>query len=120
MVASNYFSPFTDLDWCWHVRTGQVVVETGTLRHPDCFSYTIPGKEINDFEWLYEITLYGAWACFGMGGLKFLRLVLVMGTLAVLAWRLHAEKIRWHIIALTLIFARGRRRVMEPSTAPCL
>ena len=55
LLAANYFGCLTDLDWSWQVRTGQRIAETGSLRQPDTFSYTIDGKIVHDFEWLWEL-----------------------------------------------------------------
>jgi len=105
LLAVNYFAPLADLDWSWQVRTGQRIVETGSLRTPDTFSYTIDGKVVHDFEWLWEVLLWHAWNLFGMGGLKFLRIVVVAAPLALLGWRLYRDKVRWHVIVLALVAA---------------
>jgi hypothetical protein len=102
LIAANYFNPFADLDYTWQVRTGERIVATGTLRPPEAFTYTIAGKQVPDFEWLYEVTLYEVWNAFGYGGLKLLRVVLVATPLLLLAWRLRCGGVGWHGIALTL------------------
>ena len=53
LLAAIYFGVFGDLDWSWQIRTGQEIVQTGSLRTPDTFSYTIDGTMVHDFEWLY-------------------------------------------------------------------
>src|SRR5262245_23228176 len=83
LIAANYFSPFADLDFAWQIRTGELIVTTGNLRPPESFTYTIAGADIPDFEWLYEVTLYGVWEAFGYGGLKLLRTLLVVAPIAV-------------------------------------
>lgn len=105
LLAANYFSPFADLDWTWQVRTGGRIVSTGDLRPADAFSYTIAGKDLPDFEWLYEATLYVLWSLFGHGGLKLLRTVLVAAPLLILGLRLRSERVAWHGIALALFTA---------------
>src|ERR1043165_7202027 len=77
LIGANYFGVFADLDWAWQTRTGGLIVEHGTMRLTDQFSYTIDGQLLSDFEWLYEVILWTIWQAFGMGGLKFLRVVLV-------------------------------------------
>jgi hypothetical protein len=105
LLVANYFSPFADLDWTWQVRTGGHIVSTGDLRPADAFSYTIAGKDLPDFEWLYEATLYVVWSLFGHGGLKLLRTVLVAAPLLILGLRLRSERVAWHGIALALFTA---------------
>ena len=75
LLAVNYFVPFADLDFAWQIRTGERIVATGSLRPPDAFTYTIAGQPVPDFEWLYEVTLYGVWTALGFGGLKLLKTV---------------------------------------------
>lgn len=98
----TYFAVFADLDWSWQVRTGGDIVASGSLRLPDSFSYTIAGTPVHDFEWLYEVTLWAIWSLFDMGGLKLLRIILIVTPLLLVAWQLHREKVRWHGIALCI------------------
>jgi hypothetical protein len=105
LLAVNYFSPFADLDFAWQIRTGERIAATGSLRPPDAFTYTIAGQNVPDFEWLYEVILYGVWTALGFGGLKLLKTVLVASTLLLLAWRLRRGGVRPHGIALAVLVA---------------
>ncbi|HJT78837.1 MAG TPA: hypothetical protein VJ739_16655 [Gemmataceae bacterium] len=107
LIAANYFYPFADLDFSWQVRTGTRIIQTGQVRTPDGFTYTIAGKQVPDFEWLYEVTLAAVWGGLGYGGLKLLRVLLVAAPLVLLARRLHREGVAWHGIALALGVAVG-------------
>src|ERR1700730_17280611 len=75
LLAVIYFGVFGDLDWSWQVRMGELIVQTGNLRPPESFSYTIDGTKVHDFEWLYEVSLWAVWNVFGWGGLKFLKVI---------------------------------------------
>jgi hypothetical protein len=105
LLAATYFAPFADLDFCWQIRTGELIVQTGQLRPPESFTYTIAGQRIPDFEWLYEVILWATWSEFGYGGLKLWRLVLVGATLVLTAHRLHSRGVAPHGIALAMILA---------------
>lgn len=105
LIAANYFGVFADLDFAWQVRTGEHIIHSGQVRHPEPFSYTIAGRPVPDFEWLYEVVLYGVYNAFGFGGLKFLRVVLVAAPLLIVGLRLRSEGVRWHGIALALVVA---------------
>src|SRR4051812_33651258 len=93
LLAANYFSPFGDLDYTWQIRTGEIVARTGELQPPDHFTYTITDQHVPDFEWLYEVVLWGVWDDFGYGGLKLLKTLMVGATLLLLAWRLRVARI---------------------------
>src|SRR5262249_49804843 len=101
----NYCAPFADLDYTWQLRTGGEIVRTGELRPVEAFSYTIAGTRPPDFEWLYEVALWALWEAFGYGGLKLLKTLLVAAPLAVVAWHLRRQGVRWHGVALTLAVA---------------
>jgi hypothetical protein len=105
LLAANYFSTFGDLDFAWQIRTGELIVRTGDLRPPDHFSYTMAGRDLPDFEWLYEVLLWLTWDHFGYGGLKLLKTLFVSATLLLLVWRLRVAGLRWHSLALALTVA---------------
>jgi hypothetical protein len=50
--------PVADPDFWWHLRTGQLMVETHIIPHTDPFSYTNAGKPWIAHEWLSEIFMY--------------------------------------------------------------
>jgi hypothetical protein len=105
LLAALYVGAFADLDWTWQVRMGERIVQTGCPRLPDTFSYTIEGAITHDFEWLYEVLLWVAWSLFGLGGLKFLKVALVITPLFLVGRQLRREGVRWHGIALSLMAA---------------
>src|SRR4051812_48901487 len=91
LLAWNYYVPFADLDYTWQIRTGGEIAATGDPRPVDSFTYTIAGTRPPDFEWLYEVVLWGLWSVFGYGGLKLLKTLLVAAPLVVLAWHLRRQ-----------------------------
>jgi hypothetical protein len=105
LLGVNYFAPFADLDFAWQIRTGEHIARTGRLHAVETFSYTIPGRPIPDFEWLYEVILWGIWSVLGFGGLKLLKTILVATPFLLLGLRLRKDGVRWHGIALTLLVA---------------
>jgi hypothetical protein len=105
LLVACYYAPFADLDFSWQIRTGASIFHTGQLRPPDSFTYTIAGQQVPDFEWLYEVILWAVWSAFGIGGLKFLRLLLVGATFVLLARRLCRDGVAPHGIALSLLLA---------------
>src|SRR5881396_2629247 len=102
LLLVTYFGVFADLDWSWQVRTGGEIVAAQQLRLPDTFSYTIAGTLVPDFEWLYEVILWSVWSLVGIGGLKFLKLLLVALPLVIVGRQLQREGVRGHGIAMSL------------------
>jgi hypothetical protein len=105
LLAANYFVPFADLDFTWQIRTGELIVRTGHLQPRETFTYTIPGRQVPEFEWLYEVLLWRIWSVLGFGGLKLLKTILVATPFLLLSLRLRKEGVRWHGIALALLAA---------------
>ena len=50
--------PTLDPDLWWHLRTGQLIVETGHVPHTDPFSFTRGGQPWIAHEWLSEVVFY--------------------------------------------------------------
>jgi hypothetical protein len=49
---------FTDPDYWWHLRTGHLIVDTGSVPHHDPFSFTAAGSRWIAHEWLSEVIIY--------------------------------------------------------------
>jgi hypothetical protein len=105
LVLVIYWRPMLDLDFAWQIRSGGEVVRTGSLRTTDSFSYTIAGKQLPDFEWLYEVMLWAVWNVAGYPGLHLLKTFIVLAALGVLTWRLRREGVARHMTLGALILA---------------
>jgi len=105
LLAVNYFSPFGDLDYTWHIRTGQKILATGNVSPPDSFTYTIAGKVVPEFEGVYEVGLALIWQALGYGALKLLKTILVALPLVLLAIRLKQLSVPWHHVLAALVVA---------------
>src|SRR5215467_11505247 len=79
--------PALDPDLWWHLRTGQWIVETGTVPHTDPFSFTRAGQAWVSHEWLSEILFYEVWRHAGFGGLIALSAVVTTAGFMILYFR---------------------------------
>jgi hypothetical protein len=59
----------TDPDVWWHLRTGQLIVETHAVFHADPYSFTRFGQPWVDHEWLSQVLIFGLYRLAGWGGL---------------------------------------------------
>src|SRR6202162_6154059 len=59
----------TDPDLWWHLRTGQLIVESGHVPHSDPFSFTRAGHPWVSHEWLSDVVFYELWKRAGAAGL---------------------------------------------------
>jgi hypothetical protein len=57
-IFARYFTVPTDPDYWWHVRTGQEIVESGSLPRFDIYSHTAAGQPWVTHEWLTELVFY--------------------------------------------------------------
>jgi hypothetical protein len=105
LVAAVTFRPFADLDFAWQIRHGEQVVQARSLHIADELTYTIDGKQLPDFEWLYEVVLYFVWCGTGYAGLHVLKVLCVLTPLALVAWRLRRENVGWHVVHSCLAVA---------------
>jgi hypothetical protein len=67
-----------DTDMYWHLRTGQLIVQTRSVPLSDPFSWTALGTPWADVHWLSQILLYVTYAATGYAGLSLLVAVLVV------------------------------------------
>jgi len=59
----------TDPDLWWHLRTGQLIVQTHAVFHADPYSFTRFGQPWVDHEWLSQVLIFGLYRLAGWGGL---------------------------------------------------
>lgn len=69
--------PVTDPDVWWHLRTGQIILQTHHIFHADPFSFTRAGQPWVNHEWMAEILMYGIYRVTGFGGLIILFAALI-------------------------------------------
>jgi hypothetical protein len=102
LLAPALWAVYADPDLFWHVRTGQLVLETGQIPSTDPWSYTHLGSRWTDHEWLPDVLQATLWGALGGSGLLLLRdalLAVSVTALALLCWR------RWPspaVLAVTL------------------
>jgi hypothetical protein len=58
-----------DPDLWWHLKTGQLIVESKSVPHTDPFSFTRAGQPWIAHEWLSEVLIYSLWRTAGCAGL---------------------------------------------------
>jgi hypothetical protein len=83
-VFSMGFARETDIDFWWHLRTGQLIAETGHVPKIDPFSYTAAGRPWVAHEWLWELTAFHLYELGGYRLLVLLSALVVTAAYAVL------------------------------------
>ena len=64
-VFAAGLSKIADLDFWWHLKTGQLIVQQHEIPRQDVYSYTAAGREYVDHEWLFQVAQYLVFDAFG-------------------------------------------------------
>ncbi|HDH51207.1 MAG TPA: hypothetical protein ENH31_00990, partial [Nitrospirae bacterium] len=115
VFAYSYLSlDLWDYDFWWHISTGRLIVETGSLPDADPFSFVSTLQENENLRpkwenfvlkqyWLCQILFYFIFIKAGPAGIIILRTALLLLTILVVLWQLR----RWGVsfyICFVLVF----------------
>jgi hypothetical protein len=67
-----------DPDFWWHLRSGQLILQTGGLLHTDPFTYTVSSHAWTMHEWLTEVLFAGLYSWAGLAA--------IVAVLSVVTW----------------------------------
>ena len=96
-------SLLVDGDTGWHIRTGELVLETGHAPGVDPFSFTRPNQPWFAWEWLTDVTFAALWRWRGLAGVAALAGVVLAGAATgLLAWLLVRGSGLWLGVAVTM------------------
>lgn len=82
LLALYSYRPNWDIDIYWHIRTGEWIVEHGTIPDRDIFSAVDPERPWTPFQWLYEVLVYEVEARFGFAFVRALHAALFLAAFA--------------------------------------
>lgn len=63
-AAAMSVATTTDPDLWWHLRTGELIMDSG-IPSADVFSFTVAGREWITHEWLSQVLMWGLWSAGG-------------------------------------------------------
>ncbi len=61
-VLAAGLTKIADLDFWWHLKTGQLIVASHSIPRTDVYSITAFGREYVDHEWLFQVIQYVTYA----------------------------------------------------------
>ena len=76
--------PLADPDIGWHIRTGELMLQTHSIPRTDPFSSTMQGQPWFAWEWLYDVGLGILHKYAGLNGVNWICAVLVASTFTLL------------------------------------
>jgi hypothetical protein len=71
-------SPIRDPDFWWHLRSGQLILQSGGLLHTDPFTYTVSSHVWTMHEWLTEVLFAALYRWQGLAA--------IVAVLSVVSW----------------------------------
>jgi hypothetical protein len=93
IVLVSSFSKIADLDFWWHLKTGQMILQQKAFPHQDIYSFTVPGHEYIDHEWLFQVIQYCTYDLAGPAGITALKSFLLICIYCLNVYFLRKKKI---------------------------
>jgi len=91
-----------DPDLYWHIRSGEIMLDTGKVITGDLFSHTLPGVLRPHHEWLTEVILAGLYRAFGDYGITLVAVVFSMSALTLM-YRLSKGGLAVRLVMVLLV-----------------
>jgi hypothetical protein len=82
-MAAFVMAQLYDPDYFWHLRTGQLILDTRALPSHDPFSFTRPDAPWVLNAWLFDVMLYSVYSIGGAIGVRLLVAILMGATFCV-------------------------------------
>jgi tetratricopeptide (TPR) repeat protein len=94
--------PLKDTDFWWHLRTGDLIRQTGQVPHSDIYTYTLPpGSRWVDLHWGFQVAL--SWG-YARGGVVALNLAKCAITCAAMLLLVSSRRRDWPVWAMLLVW----------------
>ncbi|HEX8200838.1 MAG TPA: hypothetical protein VF590_10140, partial [Isosphaeraceae bacterium] len=114
--------PLKDVDFWWHLKTGDLIRQTGRIPHHDLFTYTVPDHAWIDLHWGFQVLLSWGYQHAGVVGLNLAKCAITCAAVLLLLsarrrdWPLGAMLVAW-VPGLVLL---GGRMYVRPETLTLL
>ena len=83
LVAAASLQKIRSYDYWWHLRTGQLIAETGSVPKVDPYTFTAEGARWIDVHWLFQFLLHKLFELGGHDGVLLTKLALVSALIAI-------------------------------------
>jgi hypothetical protein len=119
LVAVTGFGPILSYDYWWHLRTGDLILATGTVPRADPYTYTAEGSRWIDVHWLFQVMIAAVHRIAGHEGVrvaKGLSVLLLAGLAGSIGFR--REHAAVSALAVAAMLLAARERFMERPELP--
>lgn len=94
-------------DFWWHMATGRMILDTGTIPQVDSFSYTQAGETFFNQSWLSQVLIYGLYSLGGAPLLLIVQSIVLAATywliLQICLWYTNNVKLSVSLLLLTTL-----------------
>ena len=80
LVGVVSLTEFSDYDYWWHMKKGELIAESGDIINPDSFSYTFFGQPQQNSEWLADLLIYQSHNLGGLVGSNLFKAIILILT----------------------------------------
>jgi hypothetical protein len=84
-VFAAGFCKIADLDFWWHLKTGELIATSGEIPRQDVYSFTARGREYIDHEWLFQLLQFFLYSTFGPAGIAVGKCIVISATFVLAA-----------------------------------
>src|SRR5262245_13123754 len=102
IFAASLFK-IADLDFWWHLKTGQVTLEQKQFQRTEIYSFTAAGREYIDHEWLFQVVMFWFYSKFGSAGAIVLKCA-ILSLIYVLTTRYLLQQNASHFLIFEIEF----------------
>jgi hypothetical protein len=109
------FFKIADLDFWWHLKTGEIIWEQKRFQHTEIYSFTAPGRPYVDHEWLFQVIQYFLYSAGGPLTVILAKCAILISIYLLITRFLFRKGINpWIILTLIIVsIAGGRTRFVE-------
>jgi hypothetical protein len=75
--------PLRDFDFWWHLKTGELILERGTVPYADWFTYMDANQPWIDMHWGFQILIVGVYRFLGVNGVILTKAMLFTTAVAI-------------------------------------
>jgi hypothetical protein len=114
-VAVASFFKIADLDFWWHLKTGEIIFREKAFQHQEIYSFTAAGSEYIDHEWLFQVLQFLVHSAFGPAGIILFKILILISIYWISARFLLKNQLLGLLVAgiLLLSICGARARFIE-------
>jgi len=109
------FFKIADLDFWWHLKTGQIIWQQKEFQFAEIYSFSAPGRPYVDHEWLFQVIQYFFYSIAGPAGIILLKCAILATIYLLIARFLLQKQLNpWIVVTLLMVsIAGGHTRFLE-------